>query len=235
MKRAVAINGSPSKARGSTAMLLAPLLQGMEASGYEVDLFYAKDLNVRSCSCDSMYCWYKEPGKCCITDAMDSLYPRLWEAETWILATPVYVPLPGEMQSLINRLCPLMEPLLEFRDGRTRARARKDVKLRKILLVATGAWYETGNFDTVVRIASELAADASVEFAGAVIRPHAGLMQGQGGLTEAGKAVLQASRKAGEELAQLGAIRPETLAAISQPLISEEQLRSIYNQMIPQD
>jgi len=233
MSKAVAINGSPRKQQGDTAMLLAPLIQGMKGAGCDVELSYAADLKVRSCNCPNMYCWYKKPGSCCLKDDMNLLYPRLWEADILILATPVYVPLPGEMQNVINRLCPLLEPLLETRDGRTRARFRKDVKIRKISLVSTGGWWEKGNFDTVVRIAKELAEDASVEFAGAVIRPHAFLMKQEGKLTSDGEVIIEATRKAGEQLVRNGAIGQETLEAISRPLIPESKLRDVYNSLIP--
>lgn len=232
MNKAVAINGSPRKQNGNTAMLLTPLLQGMKDGGYDVELFYARDLKVKPCDCGTMYCWYEKPGSCCLKDDMDLLYPRLQEAEILILATPVYIPLPGEVQNIINRLCPLIQPLLQTRQGRTRAGFRNDVKIRKILLVATGGWWEKENFGTVTRIVQELAEDASVEFAGAVIRPHAFLMKKEGKLTREGEVVTEAARKAGQELAQNGAIRQETFEAISRPLISEEELRQMYNDWI---
>jgi len=223
MSKAIAINGSPRKQNGDTAMLLAPLIQGMKDAGYDVELFYARDLKVRSCNCSNMYCWYQKPGTCCFKDDMDLLYPRLREAEILILATPVYIPLPGEMQNIINRLCPLIKPLLETRLGRTRARFHADVKIRKILLVSTSGWWEKGNFGTVTRIAEELAEDASCEFAGAVIRPHASLMKKEGKLTRDGEAVIEAARKAGCELVQNGAISQETFETISRPLISYDE------------
>jgi multimeric flavodoxin WrbA len=232
MSIAVAINGSPRKEKGNTAMLLTPLIEGMRSVGYNVELFYARDLKVKSCNCVDMYCWYDKPGSCCIKDDMELLYPRMREAEILILATPVYIPLPGEMQNIINRLCPLLKPLLEFREGRTRARFHEDVKIKKILLVSTGGWWEKGNFGTVTRIAEELAEDAGVEFAGAVIRPHAFMMKHENRFTGDGEAVIQAARKAGEELAKNGAISHEVFEAISRPLIPEEQLRRIYNDMI---
>jgi len=107
---------------------------------------------------------------------MQMLYPKLRGADILVLVTPVYIPLPGEMQDFINRLCPLIEPVLEWRDGRTRARFHEDVKIRQIVLVSASGWWEKGNFDTVVRIAEELAKDANVEFGGAILRPHASFL-----------------------------------------------------------
>ena len=206
--------------RGNTAMVLNPFIEGMTDAGSHVELFYASRLKVKPCACGNMYCWTQMPGECCINDKMQMLYPKLKEADVLVLATPVYIPLPGDMQNIINRLCPLLDPVLEFRKGRTRATFRKDIRSRTIVLVSSGGWWEKGNFGTVVRIVKELAEDASVKFAGAVLRPHADFMRAGEGLTQDGRAVVDALRKAGYELAKDGVMRQETLAAISRPLIS---------------
>lgn len=232
MSKAVAINGSPRMEKGNTAMVLTPFIQGMMDAGSDVELLYASRLKVKPCTCGEMYCWSEMPGECCIKDDMQLLYPKLREADILVLATPVYIPLPGEMQNIINRLCPLLDPFLEFREGRTRARFRKDVEIGKIVLVSTGGWWEKANFGTVVRITEELAEDSSVEFAGAVLRPHAFLMKKEGKLTEDGEAVLNAVRRAGYELVKEGAMTKETLETISRPLISQEELWRRYNKAL---
>lgn len=220
MSKAVAINGSPRMERGNTAMVLDPFIEGMMSAGSHVELFYANRLKVKPCACGTLYCWTQMPGECCIRDDMQLLYPKLKEADVLVLATPVYIPLPGDMQDILNRLCPLLDPVLEFRKGRTRATFRKDVSIRAIALVSTSGWWERGNFGTVVRIVKELAEDTSVGFAGAVLRPHVDYMRRGGELTQDGKAVLNSVRTAGYELIKNGAMRRETLATISRPLIS---------------
>jgi multimeric flavodoxin WrbA len=220
MNTAVAINGSPRMERGNTAMVLNPFIEGMMDAGSRVELLYASRLKVKPCVCGTLYCWTQMPGECCIKDEMQLLYPKLKQADILVLATPVYIPLPGHMQDFINRLCPLLDPVLEFRKGRTRAKLRKDVHMRSIALVSTGGWWEKGNFGTVVRIIKELAEDVSVTFAGAVLRPHVDYMRRGGELTQDGRAVLNAVRRAGSELARNGAMRQETLATISRPLVS---------------
>ena len=227
--KVIAINGSPRMEKGNTAMILTPFIQGMMDAGSDVELFYVRRLKLKPCTCGEMYCWYKKAGECCIKDDMQLLYPQLREADILILATPVYIPLPGEMQNFINRLCPLIDPFLVNREGRTRVRFHKHVKIRKIVLVSTGGWWEKANFKTVVRIAEELAKDASVEFAGAVLRPHAFLMKEKGRLTKDGEAVLNAVKIAGYELVKEGKMNKEILETISRPLVSEEELRRRYN------
>lgn len=223
MARAVAINGSPQMEKGDTALVLTSFIQGMMDAGSEVELFYASHLKIRPCACGVMRCWNDSPGQCCIQDDMQLLYPKLKAADVLILATPVYIPLPGDMQNVVNRLCPLIEPKLERRQGRTRARFREDVNIQEIVLVATSGWREIENFDTVVRVVKELAEDASIEFGGAVLRPHASMMKVDGKITKDGGAVLDAVRRAGNELIKEGRMNQETLEAISHPLISEEE------------
>ncbi|MBA7545640.1 hypothetical protein ES705_38009 [subsurface metagenome] len=227
--KVIAINGSPRMEKGYTALLLSSFIQGMTDAGAEVKLFYARRLKIKPCTCGQMYCWYEKPGECCIQDDMQLLYPQLREADILVLATPVYIPLPGEMQNFINRLCPLIDPTLENREGRTRARFHKQVKISKIVLLSTGGWWEKANFETVVHITEELAKGASVEFAGALLRPHAFLMKEKGKLTQDGEAVLNAMKRAGHELVKEGGMNKETLEIISRPLISEEELRHRYN------
>jgi len=231
MTTVLAVNGSPRMEKGSTAMILAPFLQGMTAAGAQADIVYVDRLKIKPCDCGEMRCWFKHPGECRHKDDMQDLLSRLRGADILVLATPVYVPLPGNMQHAINRLSPLMEPVVENRGGRTRARLREGVAIKKMVAVSTGGWWEKENSDTVVRIVQELAENASVEFAGAVIRPHADVMRRNGELTADGETVLRAAEQAGRELMEKGAMDKATLEAVSRPLISEKAHRRFFNQM----
>jgi multimeric flavodoxin WrbA len=232
MVKVLAINGSPRKGKGNTAAVLSPFIQGLTDAEADVELFYASKLKIKPCSCGKMYCWYESPGDCCIDDEMQILYPKLKEAEILVIATPVYIPLPGAMQNFINRLCPLVEPYLEFRQDRTRAHFRQDVYIKKILLVSTGGWWEKENMNTVIRIVEELAENASVEFSGAILRPHAFAMKQDGQFTDDGEEILKELRKLGSEYIHKGVMNPSSLKMISRPLISEEELRQRYNQTL---
>ena len=225
MVKLVAINGSARMEKGNTARVLEHFLDGVRDAGALVELFYAKRLNVGPCTAE-FYCWNEKPGQCYQEDDMQLLYPKLREADILVLATPVYIPLPGEMQNLINRLCPLINPVLSWRGGRTRALFHGDVKIRKIVLLSVCGWWEIGNFGTVVRIAEELAKDVDVDFVGPILRPHAYLMaQNSKKATE----VVKALREAGYELVTKGVVSRSVLDMISQPLISEEEYRKDLN------
>jgi multimeric flavodoxin WrbA len=230
MSKVVAVNGSPRMEKGSTAMIAAPFLKGMTDAGAQVDLVYVDRLKIKPCDCGEMRCWFKHSGECHHRDAMRDLYPALREAEILVLATPVYVPLPGNLQHFINRLSPLMDPVVETRAGRTRARLRSDVGIKKFVLVSTGGWWEKENFGTVTRIVQELAENGSVEFAGAVLRPHVEAMKRDGQLTTDGKEVIRMLERAGRELIQDRVMSAATLEAISRPLILRETYNRWFNQ-----
>ena len=222
MTKVVAINGSPKMEKGNTAKILMPFLEGMEKAGASVELYYARRLNVKPCD-GELHCWNKKPGQCYIDDSMQLLYPKLREADILVLATPVYIPLPGEMQTLINRMVPLMDPVLKRKNGRTRARFRADVKISKFVLVSSSGWWEMGNFGTMLRIVKELAKDVNVEFAGALLRPHSGRMAEN---REKAEKIFEAARQAGYELVKKGKISKNLFKIISQPLTSEERVRT---------
>lgn len=221
MVSVLAINGSARMENGNTDLVLASFLDGMKKAGASVELYYARKLNIKPCT-GELYCWHESPGKCYIEDNMQKLYPKLRQADILVLATPVYLPLPGEMQNIINRLVPLIEPILEFKDGRTRAKFHREIKVSKIVLVSACGWWEMGNFDTVLRIVQEIAKDVNCEFAGAVLRPHAYLMRKE---SEKTKKVTEALKQVGSELVNSGVMPKDLLKTIGQPLISEEEYR----------
>jgi hypothetical protein len=123
------------------------------------------------------------------------------------------------MQNLINRLLPLMEPILKNNNGRTRAKFHKHIKIKKIMLVATSGWWEMENFDTVKYIVKELAANFNVEFAGAILRPHSTALDSY---PDYKKIIIATLEEAGYQLINEGKISLDKLDIISKPLISFE-------------
>jgi multimeric flavodoxin WrbA len=217
--KVIVVNGSPKMDKGHTSLILSPFIEGMRKAGAEVELFYASKLKIKPCIGD-FACWNEKLGQCFIKDDMQMLYPKLRKAAILVLATPVYIPLPGDMQNFVNRLMPLTDPILKMQAGRTRAIFRKGVNISKIVLVSTSGWWEKGNFGTVCRIVKEFAEDASIEFAGALLRPHSGFMRENNKKT---MNVLEAARQAGYQLVKNGRIAPETLNEISRPIVSRKK------------
>lgn len=206
--------------KGITNRILNPFLEGLKEGGASVELFYIKKQKIKPCLGD-LKCWNETPGECFIQDDMQTIYPKLYEANILVIATPVYIPFPAAVQNFLNRIVPLITPSLEFHKGRTRAKFRENVSITKIILVSTSGWWELANFDRVVHIIEDLAQTVGVEFSGSLLRPHARLMDE---MPEKTKEILNAAKEAGYQLAKKGKISPENLEFISQPLISQEEL-----------
>ncbi len=124
--RVVVINGSLRMEKGLTGKILIPFVEGMRQADARVDMLYVKPMDIQPCKGD-FYCWETKPGECHIADDMQKMYRQLRAADVLVIATPVYVPLPGELQNVLNRLVPLLDPVLTMRNGRTRAKFRADV------------------------------------------------------------------------------------------------------------
>lgn len=123
---------------------------------------------------------------------------------------------PELFQNFLNRLCPLLEPILEFREGRTRAKFHDDVNISKILGIFTGGWWEIENLNIVQEIIKEFALTSSTEFSGAILRPHSYLLRQE---TEKNKEILLTLETIGEKLIKEGKIDKNDLQFISQPLV----------------
>jgi len=225
MVKVLAINGSARMEKGDTHRILTAFLEGMTDADATVETIFAKRYKIRPCLGD-FHCWYEKVGQCTQKDDMEQLYPKFREADILTLAIPIYFPFPGEIQNLLNRLMPLVEPILEFRDGRTRAKFHDDVRISKIVLVSTGGWWEKENMSLVVDFVDHMAKDASVEFSGALLRPHAFLMEE---FEEKAAEILSAAKQAGTQLIKDGKMSKETLEIVSKPIILEKDLRDRYN------
>ena len=84
--RILGIHGSPRRG-GNTELLLQELLRGCRDAGAEVEEIFLRDLKITPCL--EIYACRKD-GKCPIHDDMESLYPKLAEADVVALASPVF-------------------------------------------------------------------------------------------------------------------------------------------------
>jgi multimeric flavodoxin WrbA len=87
-KKIVALFGSPRKNANSTA-LADHIIAGAESGGAKTESFTISDMDIRPCTgCDA--CKEDASQNCIINDDMQSLYPKIKEADALIIASPVY-------------------------------------------------------------------------------------------------------------------------------------------------
>jgi multimeric flavodoxin WrbA len=94
------IYGSPRKG-GNSDLLLDEALKGARSAGAEVSSIRCCDLQLSGCiecaGCD-------ETGECVVDDDMQSVYPRLMEADAIILASPIFFySITAQAKALIDR------------------------------------------------------------------------------------------------------------------------------------
>ena len=87
-KNVVVILGSPRK-NGNSTTLATEIIKGAESNGANVETFYINGLKITPCQ-GCYYCQEEGNETCRIDDDMQRVYPRLIDAEAWVIASPVY-------------------------------------------------------------------------------------------------------------------------------------------------
>jgi multimeric flavodoxin WrbA len=148
--KVVVINGSPLGENGNTAVILNPFVEGMRAAGAEASVFLTHTMTVNPCRGEYSY-WFGTPGQCFQKDDMEPLLAKLHEAEGFVLATPLYVDgMTGPLKMVVDRMIPLGDPKIEYREDHCRHPGRTHVEGRKMVLVSNCGFWELDNFDALV-------------------------------------------------------------------------------------
>lgn len=228
--KVLAINSSPRIDKSNTSLILTPFLEGMTEAGAEVELFYTGKLEIKHCD-GAFTCWLRTPGECHLKDDMQMLYPKLREADIWVLATPVYVDgVSGSMKMLMERTLPFMQPLIELRDGHCRHPLRQGYKRGKVVLVANCGLWEIDNFDPLLVHMKAYCKNVGREFAGALVRPHGVMLRGMMQMGTEVNDIFAAAKDAGRQLVQDGQMSTENLSTVSREFISLEMYIQQLNQ-----
>ncbi len=98
--RILGIMGSP-RIKGNTDMLLDEALKGARSKGAYVEKIIVDELEIAPCH-ENYGCL--TDGNCVIRDDMDSIYPKLLEADVVIVASPIFFyGLTSQVKALIDR------------------------------------------------------------------------------------------------------------------------------------
>ena len=87
-KQVLVILGSPRK-KGNSSTLAAQIAQGAKSAGAEVETVFLQGLKISPCKgCDT--CQKPDSEGCATKDDMQKIYPKLINADAWVIASPVY-------------------------------------------------------------------------------------------------------------------------------------------------
>ena len=80
--------GSPRK-KGNSTTLAERIIEGARSAGARTETIYLHDLEISPCrACYA--CQKSDSERCAVDDDMQSIYPKLIENDSWVLASPVY-------------------------------------------------------------------------------------------------------------------------------------------------
>ena len=225
----LALNSSPRKDRGGTALLLNTFLEGAKEAKAEIDLIYVDDLKVNSCL-GCFTCWVKTPGQCVHKDDMAELLTKLQTADVLILATPVFVDgMTSTLKAVLDRSIPLVQPFFEVRDDHCRHPPLGDRKMNKVVLVSVSGFTELDNFDPMIAHVKAYGKNLNCEFVGAILRPMGAQLQVFKQMGIQVDDIFKAIKQAGKELVQTGTIKPATLNTISRDIVPRDEYIKAIN------
>ena len=88
-KKILLVMGSPRK-EGNSATLAKQVAAGAQATGAKIETFYLHTMNIQPCTaCDA--CREERDKDCVIDGDMETLYPKLRQADALVIASPIYV------------------------------------------------------------------------------------------------------------------------------------------------
>lgn len=87
MRKILGIIGSPRK-NGNTDVLVSRILDGARENGADTEIIRLADLRISEC--DGCHACWKGKHACSKADDMRDLYPKIADADAFVLGTPVY-------------------------------------------------------------------------------------------------------------------------------------------------
>jgi multimeric flavodoxin WrbA len=101
-EKVLIVKGSPRE-NGNSAALADQVAAGAQAAGAEVETVYLHGMDIQPCdACD--FCQDAADAGCVIHDDMQSLYPKIREADALVYASPVYwFTVSAQMKLFIDR------------------------------------------------------------------------------------------------------------------------------------
>jgi multimeric flavodoxin WrbA len=88
VRKILVVFSSPRK-KGNSNTLARQIIKGAESAGAMVESVYLHGMDISPCNA-CYACQKKDSKGCAIDDEMQTIYPKLVECDTWVIASPVY-------------------------------------------------------------------------------------------------------------------------------------------------
>ena len=226
----LALNSSPRPSdQSKTELMLRHLLDGMREAGACVESVNLRDKVVKNCI-GCFTCWTKTPGVCIHQDDMTrELLPAWLESDIAVYATPLYnYGVNATLKTFLERTLPTAEPFFEIHNGRVFHPLRS--KSPEIVVLSVAGLPEAAHFGPLSAHMQYMLASPGRRLMAEIYRPSSELLKSPAFKTKS-KEIIEATIQTGRELVKEGAVSPETLALVTQPLIEPEELVKMGNLM----
>jgi multimeric flavodoxin WrbA len=200
--------------------MLNHLVLGMRDAGAEVEVVDLRKKTIRNCS-GCFTCWTKTPGLCIHKDDMSSeLFPKYIKSDLVVYGTPLYhFTVNATMKAFIERTLPILQPFFEESGTATKHPLRYEFPKAVVLSVA--GFPEMSAFDQLSSWARFIFG-RSGNLVAEIYRPAAESMTALF-FKDKAKQVMEATRKAGQEIVQSMRVSEETLAQVTQDLVEDKE------------
>lgn len=219
--KVLALNSSPrGEGQSKTRLMLDHLVLGMREAGAEVEVVDLREKRIRNCS-GCFTCWTKTPGVCIHKDDMSSeLFTKFIKSDLVIYGTPLYhFTVNATMKAFIERTLPILQPFFEKSGEATKHPLRHEFP--KAVFLSVAGFPEMSVFDLLsswVRFIFGRSKTLVAE----IYRPAAEAMTVPF-FKDQVQPILEATRKAGQEIVQSMKISEETLARVTQDFVGDKE------------
>ena len=226
--KVLALNSSPrSEGQSKTELMLNHLVSGMREAGAEVEVVDLRTKTIRNCA-GCFTCWTKTPGVCIHKDDMtNDLFEKFIGADLAIYGTPLYhFTVNATMKAFIERTLPILQPFLVANGDATKHPLRN--KFPKAVFLSVAGFPEMSVFDQLSSWA-RFVFGRNGNLVAEIYRPAAEIMT-MPIFEDKVRQILEATKKAGQEIVQSMKISDETLALVTQDIVTAKELyRKIAN------
>ena len=227
----LALNGSPRKSNSNTDRLLNPFLEGAEAEGAVIEKIYLQGKEIKPCL-GCFNCWLRTPGECVHKDDMADMLEILVDADVLVCATPLYVcGMSAQLKTFFDRFIPIALPFIELNeDGICSHPSRYEREFSGLVLISNCGFYEMLHFDALVTHMQAIADVSKTRFFGSLLRPHGEMLEvAEQLMPDAVRAIYDAAREAGRQVARGEDISEQVAQEVARPLVSLEEFLEMAN------
>jgi hypothetical protein len=224
----IVINAAPRMEAGNTQTVLTPFLVGARHEGAQVDVALLGRKKIKQCiGCFS--CYARTPGVCVHQDDMPALVERVRSADMMVLATPVYIDgMTSLAKTFLDRLVVFLDPHFT-KDDQGLIHPMRWKFPDKLFLVSICGYPGLHNFEPLVLHMEHIARNFHSESCGALLRPAVFSVLLTKKYPDRVRHIMDAFRKAGEELVKTGGVSSSTLEDAAGDICTPEELLATAN------